>query len=99
MTKRTATFIAAALAAAVSAGPAMAGEPAERVSYRDLNLASAEGQAELQQRLDAAARRVCRFDSEGRLSSPADENACFRQTRQTVSVQFAQVVSSDRRGG
>ena len=92
-------IIAAALAAAVSAGPAFAGERAERVSHRDLDLASVAGQADLQHRLDAAARRVCRFDAEGRLASPPDENACFRATRRTVDVKVAALASQAQRGG
>ena len=98
MTNRT-IIIAAALAAAVSASPALAGERAERVTHSDLDLASAAGQAELQHRLDTAARRVCRFDGEGRLASPTNENACFRATRKTVDVKVAALTSESQLGG
>jgi UrcA family protein len=92
-------FLGAALAAALSAGSASAGERSERVSYRDLDLASVEGQAELQQRLDSAARRVCRFGDDGQLVTPGEENACYRETRQTADVQVAQITAEVQRGG
>jgi len=92
-------ILGAALAAALSAGAASAGERSERVSYRDLDLASVEGQAELQQRLDSAARRVCRFADDGALSTPSEENACYRETRQKVDLQVAQLTSETQRGG
>ena len=90
---------AAALATAMTAGPALAGERAEHVPYRDLDLATLEGQAELQQRLDSAARRVCRFADDGQLVTPADENACFRATRKTVDIQLARLTSETQLGG
>ena len=98
MTNRS-IIIGAALAAAFSAGAASAGERLERVSYRDLDLASVEGQAELQQRLDSAARRVCRFADDGQLVTPTEENACFREARQRVDLQVAQLTSEIQRGG
>lgn len=98
MTNRS-IILGAALAAALSAGAANAGERAERVSYRDLDLASVEGQAELQQRLDSAARRVCRFAEDGQIVPPEEENACYREARKRVDVQVAQLTSETQRGG
>ena len=98
MTNRN-IILGAALAAALSSGTAMAGERSERVSYSDLNLASVEGQAELQQRVDSAARRVCRFADDGELVTPAEENACYRDARQKVDVQVAQLTADVQRGG
>lgn len=92
-------ILGAALAAALSSGVANAGERSERVSYRDLDLASVEGQAELQQRLDSAARRVCRFTDDGQIVTPVEENACYRETRQNVDVQVAQLTAEIQRGG
>ena len=89
----------AAAAAALFATPAFAGAPVERVQYRDLNLATAHGQAELQDRLDKAARRVCRFDEDGMLRTAEAENACYRVARKTVDVRFAQVVRDQQLGG
>lgn len=98
MTNRN-IILSAMLAAALSSGAAVAGERSERVSYRDLNLASAEGQAELQERLDSAARRVCRFAEDGELVTPMEENACYRDARQRVNVQVAQLTAESQRGG
>jgi UrcA family protein len=92
-------ILGAALAAAFSAGTASAGERSERVSYADLDLASAEGQAELQQRLNSAARRVCRFDDDGQIVPPEEENACYREARQRVDLQVAHLTSETQRGG
>jgi UrcA family protein len=92
-------ILGAALAAALSAGAASAADRSERVSYDDLDLASVEGQAELQQRLDAAARRVCRFADDGALVTPMEENACYREARKYVDVQVAQLTPELQRGG
>ena len=98
MTNRS-IILGAAVAAALSAGTANASERSERVSYHDLDLASVEGQAELQQRLDSAARRVCRFADDGALVTPAEENACYREARKEVDVRVAQLTSELQRGG
>ncbi|MGV3554558.1 MAG: UrcA family protein [Croceibacterium sp.] len=92
-------ILGAALAGALSSGAANAGERSERVSYRDLDLASVEGQAELQQRLDSAARRVCRFADDGQIVTAVEENACYREARQSVDVQVAQLTAEIQRGG
>ena len=90
--------LSAALAAALMAGPAYA-ERTEAVSYGDLNLATPDGQAVLQKRLDKAARKVCRFYDDGRLVTAEQENACYRVARKKVDVRFAEVVEANRRGG
>ena len=81
----TRTFIiGSALAAALTAAPAMASEHIAYVTYHDLDLTSEAGQAELQNRLDKAARHVCRYKDDGQVAIRADENACYRATRQKV---------------
>ena len=93
-------LLIAAAAAALAAGPAAASAPpTEFVSYHDLNLAGPDGQAQLQDRLDKAARRVCRFDDSGQIRTADEENACYRASRQQAAVQMAQAVSEERRGG
>jgi UrcA family protein len=98
VTTRT-LIIGCALAAALTTAPAMAAERAAHVAYHDLDLTSEAGQAELQQRLDKAARKVCRFEDDGQVSTPADENACYRATREKVDVQVAYLTSDTQRGG
>lgn len=92
--------MALAAAATVTASPVLA-KPLneERVSYRDLNLATPEGQQIMQKRLDKAARNVCRFDSNGQIRTPEAENACFREARKQAAVRFAEIISEERRGG
>jgi UrcA family protein len=98
MNTRTLT-LCAALAASLVSAPALASERTERVAYADLNLATADGQAELQHRLDAAARKVCRFDASGQVATAEKETACYRATRKTVGVRFAEAVENSQRGG
>lgn len=101
---KTPTFmIALATAATLASTPALAAENASEsktiVRYDDLNLATLDGQAQLQARLDKAANKVCVFDGEGKLREARDYGACFRAARQTAAVRMAEVVSEDRRGG
>jgi UrcA family protein len=58
MTTRFA-ILAAALGAALSATPALAGPASVSISYADLNLATPQGQAKLDRRIDAAAKSSC----------------------------------------
>lgn len=92
----------AATALATAALPAMAAEGQSiSVQYSDLNLASAEGQRVLEQRLDRAARDVCDMGevrSGTRLPS-RDSAACYRDTRARLDVQFARLTTSERQGG
>lgn len=90
--------LAAALAATAFAASALAGERYTKVAYDDPNLATPDGRAELQGRLDRAARSVCRFNSDGQLATADQENACYRLTRKQVEVRFAQAVAEDQRG-
>ncbi len=96
------SFAAIGLAATVAiAQPAIAGTNpvVAHVNYADLALTTPEGQKTLQTRLNEAARQVCRFDSQGRLKTSRQENACYRETRQKVSVQMASVIRDNLLGG
>ncbi|RKF19030.1 UrcA family protein [Altericroceibacterium spongiae] len=92
---RTLIFAAAAASTGAIATPAMA-RPVEYVKVSDLQLTTAEGQAELQHRLDRATRHVCRFDDHGSLRSAREENACFRKTRQETKILVAELVSEKK---
>jgi UrcA family protein len=61
--------IIAAVAVAFVANVAHAEPMQAKVGYADLNLASAEGQARLARRIDAAAKAVCGVNSNERLLS------------------------------
>jgi UrcA family protein len=92
-------IIGAALAAALSTAPAVANDRAAYVTYQDIDLTSEAGQAELQARLDKAARQVCRFDANGYLNTAEKEDACFRATREKVAVEVAYLTTDYQRGG
>ncbi|MXO65627.1 UrcA family protein [Altericroceibacterium endophyticum] len=92
-------LIAGALASVCAASPALAAQPTERVPYHDLNLATPDGQAELQKRLDKATYRVCRFDEDGNLKTAQQEHACYREARQEAALRMAKAVSENRLGG
>lgn len=91
-------ILATAAAAAVFTTPAMA-RPVALVKVTDLKLTTAEGQAELQSRVNKASRKVCRFDESGRLRTAQEENACYRKTRKDVQVLVAELVSKEKLGG
>ncbi len=105
----TKAFTAAATAAALIATPAIAGTkddgkyPAESMSiqYSDLNLASAEGQAQLERRIDAAARKVCKLGQHrtGTRIPSAESKDCFAKARQSARTQMASVMNANRMGG
>lgn len=97
--RSTVLALALGLGTMATAVPAAAGAPSERVSYGDLRLSTAEGQAELQKRLNSAAWRVCLFDEDGSLRAGDETAACYRQARKDVAVQFAQILSEERLGG
>lgn len=79
------TIIIAALAAAVGttgtvAFPAYAAETPKTVAidYSDLNLASADGAASLQKRVDRAARNVCTVPGDRSLDGAMDAKSCSK---------------------
>lgn len=92
----TRTFIAAAIAAFCLAGAAQAATTV--VQTRDLNLATAAGQAKLEARLNRAARKVC---SEAMTGSriPNIDAACVTKARATVEKQVAARRAFPNRGG
>ncbi len=90
----TKTFtLAAAAAAVLVSAPVFASDRVERVAYGDLNLASANGQAELQHRLDKAAHKACMFDAKGQLSTTDQAADCYHDARKTADVRFAEAVA------
>jgi UrcA family protein len=92
-------LLAAVAGVVAFSGPAMAGAPSARVPYGDLNLTTADGQVELQRRLNKAAWKVCMFDEGGDLRTGDEHAACYRDARKEVAVQFARVVSERQLGG
>jgi len=96
--------LAASLAAAGLAQPALAGQSSthinkEVVSYSDLDLSTAKGQNELQRRIDDASKRVCLYDENGSIVSPSEERACRVSVRDATEVQLAKLEQEYTLGG
>ncbi len=93
--------MAAALAASsLIVTPALAEEKplSVAVQYSDLNLATAQGQAVLEQRLDRAARQVCRVDEVrvGTRIRSRDAQLCYNETKRDLEQQIAAAVKEER---
>lgn len=97
--------LALAIAAAVLAVPVVAADeaPSVGVRYGDLDLTSAQGQRQLDIRLERAAREVCGVDEKvvGSLLRSPESRLCYREARRNLDQQYAQLVSrkSAARGG
>lgn len=64
------------------------------VKYKDLDLASETGKAELERRLDRAARGVCGMGDKrtGTRITDRESRQCYREARVQLDRQFAAVV-------
>lgn len=97
--------LALALTAAVLAAPVVAADeaPSVAVRYGDLDLTSAEGQQQLDSRLERAAREVCGVNEKrtGTYLRSQSSRECYREARRHLDQQYAEVVSrkSAARGG
>ena len=99
---KTALFAAAAAVASfttLAAAPAYAGQVT--VSYKDLDLTTAEGQKKLSRRLDYAARQACEYDrtDTGTRIPSRDAVKCYREAKQRSAGTFASIVENARLGG
>ncbi|WP_137680498.1 UrcA family protein [Aurantiacibacter suaedae] len=92
---------ASALALAPTVSAAEGEQRSTRVSYADLDLATAEGVAELDRRIDSAAREVCEADRQTtgtRLESRAARE-CVETARNQLDRHFAQIKRDAKLGG
>ena len=88
-------------AATAFAAPAAAETPATlAVKYSDLNLATEAGQAQLERRIDKAARSVCMVDdvTTGSRLRSSEGRQCYEETKARVHEQIAQAIARDTRG-
>ena len=105
MTIRSITLTLAAAAALAVPATAFAARdetaPTIGVHYKDLNLATAAGQKELESRLDKAARQVCGMDEvvTGSRMPSREASKCYRDARQQLGESLAQVVRNSAAGG
>ena len=97
-------LFAAAIGMALITAPAFADESESRsvaVKYKDLDLSSAEGQKELDRRIDRAAAEVCdanRIMTGTRLRSQ-ERLQCADEARASIQKQIAQKTGNDSLGG
>lgn len=99
-------FVLAAttLGLAVSAAPALAGpEKGEslKISTSGLDLATPEGQKMLDQRIERAAKSVCKADQvrTGTRTKSHASKECMKQARASAKSQVAAMIEEQRRGG
>jgi UrcA family protein len=98
---KTAIFAAAALCTVGLFSAPAAFAATTQVTYKDLDLSTAEGQQQLQSRIEKAARSVCTVDrptTGTHLSSTVDRK-CYKQAVAQVREQVASAVDNSRLGG
>ena len=71
----------------------------ERVSYADLNLASAEGRARLEQRIRGAADRVCDVGGKPTLAEFSTRGSCFTAAVRDGLSQMDKAIAGNGIGG
>jgi UrcA family protein len=91
--------------AALFAAPAFA-EPAKEtrgvsVSYEDLDLGSDEGRAELDRRIENAAKQACGVNEHevGSRIVSRDARRCVREAKRNIDDNFADLINEQQRGG
>lgn len=97
---KTPLLALAAGLAALAPLPAAAQQTAT-VEHRDLDLATPEGQATLDQRINKAARQVCGLDQArtGTRLAPLKDTKCYRQAKAQVKQQVAAAIAAKQLGG
>lgn len=91
-------ILTAAFGAALATTPALAAGPASvTVSYADLDLATAKGQAKLDRRIDAAAKSTCGGTKlvTGSIVREARDPACVAAFKAAARQQIAARTSHD----
>lgn len=93
--KTHSAILAAALGAAMLSAPAFAG-PAG-VSYADLDLATPAGQAQLDRRIDKAAREMCGITDirTGTLLQSTSSKECYQATKASARKQVAERIARE----
>ena len=101
---KTLALATATIGLAFTATPAFAGEadvPTQEVSISGLDLDTAAGQRMLDQRIERAARNVCRYDEQrvGTRIRSNEARACLAKARASAKQQVAVIIENQRRGG
>lgn len=94
---------AATAGLALTASPAFAGDDVSKtyVSLAGLDLATPEGQAMLDKRVDVAARKACQADriSTGTRLRNLEARDCYKKAKASAQRQVASVIAERQRGG
>jgi UrcA family protein len=96
---KTRSAILAALGAATLASPALA---STAIAYSDLNLETAQGQTQLDRRIDAAAREICGIADirTGTILQGNKNKQCYDTAKASARKQVAERIARDSaRGG
>lgn len=101
---KTFAIAAAALGLACTTTPALAGEVQKmsmEIELADIDLASASGQKLLDQRIEKAARTVCRVTNveTGTRLMNRDARTCLAKARADARQQVAAITGDRQRGG
>ena len=90
-------ILAAALLGIVATAAAAEAPASVNVKYSDLDLSTAAGQAQLERRIDKAARSVCGVDDviTGSRVPSNEARLCLEETRARVHAQVAQAISRE----
>ncbi len=105
MTMRNTLFslslAAGMMALASQASASEPAQPAISVAYHDLDLASDSGRAELDRRIDRAARSVCNADQRatGTLLPRSEARTCVRAAKAQLETRLAQLMPEQNLGG
>lgn len=72
-----------------------------RVEYADLDLSSKAGRKALDQRIDAAARKFCNYDSivTGSRVKSSGATQCYREAKAEAKKQLATIIETKQLGG
>ncbi|MEM9085013.1 MAG: UrcA family protein [Pseudomonadota bacterium] len=103
MKNLTFAIAATSMSFASIAAPAIANEPVTKtvkVHHSGLDLNTIEGQEMLEQRVEAAVRKVCGYSdvrTDSRLRR--DVKTCVAKTRSSAHEQMAAIIEDQRRGG
>jgi UrcA family protein len=97
---KTRSAILAAVLSAALASPALAETPAASIRTSDLNLATAQGQEQLDRRIDAAARAMCGIADirTGTILQGNKQKQCFEHARVTARQQVATQIARNDAG-
>jgi UrcA family protein len=92
---------AALLAAPVMAGAQQIEQRTVGVTFADLDLTTEAGRAELERRIDNAARSACAMGEAdlGTRVMTREKRTCYREARAQLDQRFARVIADGRNAG